>query len=638
MLIAGAAIRKMPVLSAMNTPKAMQWPQKLAALCAGASAVLLCPSAPAADRIVEFRDGSRLQLDVTAADFTLKPDNRGASGDPAIQLAFDEVAEVTFSEVPAFERLRRIKESLSELRSDEFVVRERAAIRLTKLGAGFRSLLEKQLAAAFDPEIRWRLHGILGALSRSFDDDFDHLRTGKRALQGELDEWTGQATYRGTPLRIDRTTVRSLTQIQDQRAGEEHPAVVVRTSAPHALPAGGPTIDFSRTPDGSKLEVGDDISKRFIDWGVEFSTSIDDSHVAIQRYDIDGASGGLSAATDEPLYEGTVSMRFCSPGRPEIPAGVHFVGCWVGVVEKGGTALVGYDRDGAEIGRAVTTGAPSQFLALRSATPIASAEIIPDSEIDPNYVLDDVVFSSPLPLDTSPHPTLYSLVLDNGDRLQAKKFAIDGAKPKDASVSIKPAGGFGGEIRLPLADVAHLLTPGAARPQERGERQLWAMLNDGSKIRIDAKSDDWTKLPLAALWNSRKPLKTPRETLEIPKGGAALFLGRDPIALKSFEFRDNEFAGTREDGSTAIIQYGRLSTIWFSTAEESQIKRHSSIEMRDGQRFAFGDGASHELLELGSTDSGLKLRATNSEAGGDALEIDFDSVLSIHFSAPDAAP
>jgi hypothetical protein len=585
----------------------------------------------AVQRLVEFRDGSMISLDLPAIELQLKPSEK-RDGATTRSIVLAETEEIAISEVPALERVRRIGESLRLLRNDEFVTRERAGRTLSKLGGGFRSLLQRQLDAALDPEIRWRLSRVLGNLPRSNADDFDHVRLGDSSLSGELVEWKIEIEYRDSVLLLNRSTVRSIRKsaVRGSVAGSD--LVTYNAFDPAVLPAGATTLDFERDPGGRALQFGDDIGRRFVDWGLLLSTSVSESFVSVNRFNIAGAGGGFTCATHDPLFEGVITFKFCTPGNQAVPAGVHFVGCWVGAVEKDGTALVAFDAAGNELGRAVTKGGPGEYLAVRSHRPIARVEVQPNPDLDANFTLDDLIFSPPTPLDSSPHPQHYAMLLRDGARLHCRSFT---ASEDGREYVIEPGAGYAKKIVVPLADISSLLSPATELQPPPPDEELWALLRDGSKLLVGRKGKEdcllavgaLPGLRLSALWNGKVSLRIPSEALKIPEGGAAVLLRNDPIYLKEVEVRVTELAGVRDDASTMLFNYDRIPTVWFSAPPEPATEKAGIVELFSGERLVFGDGAHFTLKSLDSSEKGVRLEAPAEKA----IPLTFERIRSIRF-------
>jgi hypothetical protein len=136
----------------------------------------------------------------------------------------------------------------------------------------------------------------------------------------------------------------------------------------------------------------------YVDQGCTFATSVGDSFVGVQPYDVGGRSGGKCIATHKPLYQGKMTIRFCKPGDDKVPATVTTVGFWVSHVSPDGTALQAYDNDGKLIGSVSTTKKHGEFLAIKSTKSIAYIKVVPNIEVDPDFAIDDLVFDTPVPI------------------------------------------------------------------------------------------------------------------------------------------------------------------------------------------------------------------------------------------------
>jgi hypothetical protein len=154
-------------------------------------------------------------------------------------------------------------------------------------------------------------------------------------------------------------------------------------------------LDFDTDEEGAPLPIGTNVEKLFQDRGVSFSTSIATSYVGIDGYVVHGRTQGHSAATVSPRWEGVLTLRFNVPKRPDIPAGVHWLGLWIADVFPHGTRLEALDAAGREIGTIEVRCRMDDFLAFHSETPVASVRVVPNRAIDPNYTIDDVVFDTP---------------------------------------------------------------------------------------------------------------------------------------------------------------------------------------------------------------------------------------------------
>ncbi len=589
------------------------------------------------ERLVEFRDGTILKIDVP--DMALKFNANGdhdASDQIIVRLS--KAAQITFSELPPLKRVERITEALNGLRDESFATREKSALSLTKFAQGFRGLLESRLEKSFDPEIKWRLRRVLEQLPFYAIDEYDHVRFGNRSLKGEFDVWQLNVKYQGAVIELSRATVKSITALNPRN---QHEMLVVRNASDSRLPLNCRKIDFERYPTGKALKAGENIQEAFMDWGVSFSTSVENSYVSVNHYHIEGSGGGKAAATHSPLYEGSITLRFFKPGDQTRAAGVNFVGCWLGIVKPGGTFMVAYDVNGREIGRAVSADGKSQFLGVKSAVPIARLEIVPNPEIDSSFALDDLIYEQPSPLLGADNASHFSITLINGNKINCS--SINPIRENGTSVThiaIKPGLQFSEEIQISLNKVKLLVPPIMQRVQRKQfQTKVWARLWDGSQISLHSPPEgglaptlgsmDLNKLNICTLWASRRELQNPPKNLIIPEGGAAIIMRNDPLYLLEYKLGGEKFSGLREDGSTVSYSYNRLPTVWI---EKPSTEKHAKgrIELHDGQILHFGKECIFQTCNL---DAGaITARVYGAEPNqGKPIQIDFGSISSVRF-------
>ena len=589
----------------------------------------------AIERVVVFRDGTRIQLDLPPFEFTLNPAEPSQPGS-GLKVPLEQATQITFSEIPALKRVDRIKTALAQLRHEQFAVRESAALALTKFGSGFRVMLEETLDKAFDPEIKWRLRRILKAMPVYAGDDFDRVRLGRDTHAGELAHWNIVSKYRGAKIILDRTTVKSITAPDPASDRVIYP---VTTVSDRLVPLTARKIGFERKPSGELLRAGENIQEAFVDWGAIFSTSISRSYVSVSRYNIKGAGGGMSAATHKPLYEGSMTIKFCNPGAAGKPAGVTFAGCWLGIVKPGGTSIIGYDVNGAEVGRVMTTKKGTQFLGVKSNVPMATIKIVPNPEIDNNFAIDDLVFDTPAPLIGALKPLHYSVLLRDGNRISCKSIEHHNQE----SLALVPGAAFTDKVIIPINHVKSLFPPaGLHQGKGNDETGMWCRLVDGSTLLLDASFDGQPvsralnltpeKLPLSSIWSSSRKMQDAPEGLSIPKGGAAIIMRTDPLYLTGYKLGNGKFTGKRPDGATVNYSYNRLPTIWIKQKGDPT-NPSGIIRLIDGQRINFGKNCLVKSCKIKHKGIDLSLSGNKdiSRPEGQAISLNYGVIRSVHF-------
>lgn len=466
-------------------------------------------------RFIEFRDGSVLRLPIADEAWQITV-IRSDGQVEQVTAQLGQIDNLVFTREKGFAKKQALLSAVRRLGADDFQEREQAQGELLKLGSDIRADLENCLSFSTDTEARIRLQGILKALPqatapRTSAAVFDRFRLG--------DECWGHLGDSGLPVRIDGKT---------WRLARTHVAKVSRAPPPYLwisdlrpassaaferiaaadFPPGCVSEPFERTPTGRALQIGENIERLFVEKGFVLSTSIASSHVSVNNFKVEGKSGGLSAATNQPLWEGTITVRFVEPGREEAPAGVHYFGCWIAAVVPNGTHLVAFDRHGRELGRVGTQTHGNDFLGVRSATPIYSIRIVPNVAFDRDYTLDDFTFSPPHNPETR-HPDKFIVRLKSGGRVLCNdvSFEADGVRIFGPPAELP-------DWTVPLDDIERIAMPGQMSFNEPAA--VFAELRDGSVLA--GKADPGNAAPvfpraanvlqdgkqLAAVWSSSR--------------------------------------------------------------------------------------------------------------------------------------
>ncbi len=490
------------------------------------------------ERSVHLRDGSVLKVRLADADWTLSPSDGKA---PRI-LRLSRIRRVVLTRSPQSDLLARVGALVAALGDDRWVTREDASAALSALGPAIRGELAAARAVALDPEIKARLDELLESIPdvppAPGEGLADAVVLGQEALSGDLGAWTLPAEFRGRRLILDREQVLELSA-DPIEAGMEAQSLPARTEriakdVPGAFPAGATVIDFETDAAGRPLKAGQDVSRTFLSKGVGISTSIEGSIVSVNDYRVDGRSGGFSCATHQPLWQGTLTLRFSVPGNPAVPAGVTHVGFWIAAVSPDGTMLEALDSRGRVIAQVKTVASGSDFLSLRSSVPIAEVRIVPDPKIDSNYTFDDLIFDAPRPLAGAGHPDLFTVVLASGERLLGRGLSLEAG-----TVTLKDPSFGPGDLEFSLKEVRLLAPPSEGWKAPAGEpkpKGCWLLLSDGS--RLLARTQDALSCPrlpeglegesLAALWGEEIAYQAPSPESPPPAPGEALVLGEGP--------------------------------------------------------------------------------------------------------------
>jgi len=598
--------------------------------CLLAFAALTLHAAEPVERIVELRGGDRLRLQLPDRLLTFR--QVGSDGVPSESTArLSDLTELRLARTPAFERLASVRGAVSDLGAARFRTRASAQQRLTDIGGPFRSLLQDLHRDSREPEVRWRLAEVLLTVNTvEAADAFDALQRKKGPpLTGDVGSWTEQVTYRGAGLKLDRASVRRITT----RIAETKPAPLTLAAAvtgriaedkDSLFPTNARRVDFSADPQGKGFQVGENIGRRFIDWGFTLDTSISGAIVSVTSYNVGGRSGGNSAATHRPLYQGVLTVRFCLPGNARIPAGVRYVGLWVSHVSPNGTALAAFDAAGRQIADIRVIRPTRDFLAVRSSVPIAYIKVVPNIQIDADYAIDDLVFDRPLPLEESGDETRFTLDLHGGERIRCRQFAVENEQLVLQNVAFTES-----LIRLRQDELTVLHTPLRGWKSAPATDGFWMLTRDGSMIRggsaqgLTLARDRAVRVDvswLSAIWGGHHVYRKPEKSLTFKKGDIVT-LGQNvgPVRIK-----DGKFGATGIESDTwkpsSPHTYLKSPVMWLSQPPERNAKS-GLLRLTNGEQWVLGG----DHFRLTSYDANEVIVT----AGDQRLRVLLDQVISL---------
>ncbi len=557
---------------------------------------------PVVNRIVEFRDGTLLNAQFADAmipwmtitgEGKIQPQPRLLSETKSLNLVID----------PATNQVARIRTLISKLGSRVFRDRESARDELAQTGSVYRQLIEKALNSS-DPEVRWRVKEVLAGLDKNVKTvvaEYDRMNLGDGIeISGDVGQWDMRMLYRGNTVKLDRSKVLSIREgVLQKVAGEVAITSEFKTIEEYpqgALPPELVMVDFDYGPNGEEVQLNRSVYKDFVDSGCLFETSYDDSFIAIQAYPIEGRSGNMAAANEEPTYQGTTTIRFCMPGNENLPAGVHEVSLYVSWVSPGTTYLRAYGANGKLLGQDVTDNEGTDFLGFRSSTPIAYVQIEPTlgDGGDLDYAFDDVTFDHPAPLFEAGDPKVNSVVLKNGERLQSQVLST-----QDGTMSLVGLSFGLPQLRVPLDEVAVIVPKRIAAATDdtlvvKADKRPFVQLRDGSILRPEI-SDDRISLSVASttpvsldqvvgLWGATTRVVVP-PTKEWKDTKAFVMHGTEPIKLSAVKLGSTWISSDGMSGLQELdFSYSTSPTVWFS-APMPREANHGLIRMRNGEEY-----------------------------------------------------
>ena len=288
---------------------------------------------------------------------------------------------------------------------------------------------------------------------------------------------------------------------------------------------------------------------------------------------VDAKTKGLSAATHQPLWEGEITIRFCKPGREKIPAEITHFGLWIAHVLPNGTALHAFDFKGRELGVIRTKNNGNEFLAVALSVPIHTLRVVPNIQIDPNYTLDDFIYTPPQTVDST-HPDRYTTLFENGERIACADVTFEArhgsaARPAGRSPRPEPAarrvavryhpGQRWQDLPQPrglYVEPARRFSALRSEPATKGSRPAFARWPRGAQGALKEVED------IAGIWSSQMP------RLELPEKSASMVVWDRAKgtwqAISGVKLIDEGVEWTAAGGSTHKLGYLELPMVWLA--------------------------------------------------------------------------
>lgn len=598
------------------------------ALSISLAATTLHSTCQAVERTVEFRDGTILKLEIPDGPLPWHT----ATNDGQVSkrpLDWAKVERLYLVTTPALEKLAEIKGLITDLGSGRYLSRVEAHKNLIERGVHFRGVLETVYKTTSDPEVRWRLEAVLKAMpddaaTAQYNFDLVNVSGSGEELEGDVGDWVVTAKFRGAGVKLDRKSVCRIArdEIAGSVSGEELARVEQIVEDDDALfPKNVTRVDFDRGPGGELLAPGRDLKETFVPLGVTLHTSFKESFVSVEDYNVRGRSGKLCVATHDPLYQGTLTLRFCLPGNAGVPAGVHYVGFWTAYIEPEGTLLEAYDVHNRLIGVVKTSTRGRDFLAVKSRTPIAYVKVTSDEEIDKDFAIDDLVFDPPVTLAEASDPDWTTVLLTSGERLKCRSISRQGDQisMNELSVGVE-------KVSVPVTDVASLMPATELAKSPADEADALVMLSDGSVIR--AKSDDGLRTlagleiaeeQLVALWGKDSSFNLPEESAWPEKGAVMIERDKHYKPIPDWKLGKKWIEG--EGLSLFDYTYADTPIVWF----RRPAKRPDGagiLRLAGGEEYILHDGDAYTLADWSAMKVTLK-------KGNQTIEVPFDQVLTL---------
>jgi hypothetical protein len=588
----------------------------------------LCLQSADLVREVEFNDGTHLILTLKDQPLTFKRflNNNEIEN---IKLNLSDTHELHFTTSQPVARLQQINALLEQLRDKSFKQREKAAAQLGSISNGFQNILKTNIENSLDPEVRWRLRRIISNLPPQSSLGFDQLRSKTKKLKGQIINFNSTTQYHGSEITLSRSSVKSIKEIPKifNRSGY----FIINEENSLAIPITNIKIDFNSSLEGKILRSGQNINKTYEGIGVSFKSLRPNSYLTVSPKQIEGIQQGNSATNHRPLFEGTISARFCDPDDPTKNRAVSFIGLRVGLVKPGGTTLTAFDSNNHKV-EASTIREGNQFIGILSKTPITRFTINANSDIDTTFSFDDLIFTD---LQNINEANGALLTLKNGDRISCERFIFPELfNRKEQNLIAFPSSKSLGKLNIKMNAILSIHNSELKDPDQTLIPHLWCLLNDGSILKVKYTPEmpprtylgsfPLLELKLNALWSSGKILNNHNNALTVPNNGAAILIRKDPVYVENFTINNDSFEGTRKDSSQVKYVFSRMPSIWFNNKLD-QSQSIISLTLVDGQKIHCSKQSLFSIAKI--TESHVILQIDNDKK----LLIPFDEIHSMEF-------
>ncbi len=612
-----------------------------------------------------LRDGTvfRANLsDATIGWMTIASDKDAAPQD----VPLSDVQRVDFATTSVGDLVIPVTQALLKLNSPDYHVRNQAEQDLQEKGADFVDLI--QLAKSnTNPEVRYRVNRVLSKFhdkskGQSVAEYDQMLLVGNpQPIRGDAADWSPTVDIFGRSIRLSRKTLRSICKCSAVES-ESAPTTAAKTDYRTAtfskpdneffLPDDS-VADFDTGRPGEILANSSDISHTYLFAGVVLSAVSDNPATVIKStFPINGKSRGGCAGTiatkfQPEQYKWPLKIEFCEPGSERVPATVHRLGCYVGLVARPREiVLTAFDRNGDIL--AVSEAMQGQaFVGLESPFPIAYAIVHSNTDlkvenIDNTFAIDDLVFEPPQTDSERSIRGKATVYLNDGSR-----FIGDGVELSSDTVRLQHADSIGQDLEFPRKRVRSIATAQAMKTDRA--RGLWAALRDGSMLPVSVKSNDtvqysgFDKTPfrrsdLAAIFGSDHPLRMPLAS-DVGHDKIVIVKPTESWLIEEFTLSDSRVSWTAEEAelrepitltdsehhadATSEYALADAPSIWLTDCPRVTAS-DGRVETTDGRIFVLGGSAGFEMTAASPSNVTI-------QRGDQSLDIPFSDVTLIRF-------
>ena len=549
---------------------------------------------------IKLLDDSIIKIDPPNLNLHFTP-TKGFEKLPPFDITFNDIFELKLSSNPPEDFLLKFKNSINNLRHQNFKTRENAASVILNLGDGFQNIIKKTINDSLDPEVRWRLREIVKILPPQINSGFDILRSPEGQFSGYSSHFVVKGKYLGELIYLNRNDIKSI-------ESDQYP---VEVKVFHGLnktnqPIPDIHIDFEESLQGEILKEGYNINDSYNKYGLALSTR--NSYLTVTNIDIPGVSGNYSATNFKPIYEGEIRGNFIQNNSYN-PSGINYLGLRLGLIKPGSTIVKIYDSDMNQLAQTTTKSLNNELINFISPIPISHFSIQPIKSISPTVAISDIWFTKP----KEKHPVIKNgepmIVMKNGDRIKCKQIEfIPHLTEDEPDIIISPRTNFSKKLKIKNYLIKSFVFSTKANANNIiSKKVFWVLLEDGTRLLMQQTNENEptsslnslpiSKLSVSAIWSSREKIVTASTNLNLNKSQAAIFIRKDPIYLNDFSINQDSVSGYRNDGTKITYQFSRVPTIWIKELK-NKFEQKTTINLKDGQKIKCGRGCLHQIQSL----------------------------------------
>ena len=625
--------------------------------------MLLCSVASAQQQVqLHTRDGDLVMalLPDSSIRFTVVDSLKSESR----QVSWNEVASLQLVEFQMAQQTEQIEELLQQLADADYQKREQAEALLSdaeKFGP-LEAIIKDMAKSPKDIEVKYRLKRVLNALEEyngpavgSFDEI--RLKSGE-LLRGDVGDFAPVTDLFGKQIRFSRKNLLQVVTADEQLQNSERKTLEITTynqPFPNFYKNEDELISFENVKNGEPTPLGENAAEMFASDGLLFRTE-DAGYVGTLWYPfklclIEPGKKCICPFDETALVAkrlwGTTLITFCSPGQPNVSAGVKKFGLFLEKIDHSRDVVVeAYNAAGQMVGMVEASDQKCVFAGFESNELITCVRISKNAHltklsrrIDPSYAIDCVTYA-----DLQPTQALYDPVPGSAAAIQIKLGLANGNKLNVTQLSVDEQRlsfqcGLSGEATCSVDEVSFLNYNRSRRFAASENDYLMVQLVDSSIVKTEI--DNWNQPfdffetvigedQITGIWSGRQPARLPlsvdfesskpvivfpscriiAEGLKLSGNGLSWDGARSNKLIQEVKlFEKDRSRVTREESQDpdltpavsdiAFRSSPKIPTLWLQPPQTLDTSR-GHVFLTDGQYFALGDNSRFKVTHIGS--------------------------------------